>query len=45
MQGEASYPSFPMWEIDECAEQLEQIVARLWPLSYEVFVSNGRVAP
>lgn len=42
---EARRPSRPLWEIAEAARQVEDIIARLWPISYEVWCENGRMAP
>jgi thymidylate synthase (FAD) len=41
----ARVPSFPQREIEMVAERMEQEWARLMPLTYEAFNSNGRVAP
>lgn len=41
----ASYPSKPMWEIDQCAQQLEVYFAQLFPITQELFNAHGRVAP
>jgi thymidylate synthase (FAD) len=39
------FPSFPQREIEMCAEQMEEFFAKLMPLTYEAFNTNGRVAP
>ncbi|MBX3090842.1 MAG: FAD-dependent thymidylate synthase [Cryobacterium sp.] len=39
------FPSFPQREIEMCAEKMEDHFARLMPLTFEAFNSNGRVAP
>lgn len=39
------FPSFPMFEIDSCAEMMEDIFASLFPFTYETYIANGRVAP
>ncbi|MBX3088564.1 MAG: FAD-dependent thymidylate synthase [Cryobacterium sp.] len=39
------FPSFPQREIEMCAEKMENHFARLMPLTFEAFNSNGRVAP
>jgi len=39
------FPSFPQREIEMVAEQMEQHFARLMPVTYDAFNSNGRVAP
>lgn len=45
----ATYPSKPMWEIEQCALALEnateQCFASLFPLTYEAFNAHGRVTP
>jgi thymidylate synthase (FAD) len=41
----AKYPSFPQWEIQQVAKQLEAIFAVYWPFTYEYFNEFGRVAP
>lgn len=41
----ALHPSKPMWEIEKCARQVEDIVAERWPLSYAAFNQMQRVAP
>lgn len=44
-RGTATFPSFPMWEIERCALQLETIFADLFPITYSAFCANGRVSP
>lgn len=44
-EDEAKRPSRPLWEIDNAAQQVEAIIARLWPIAYEVWCTNGRMAP
>jgi thymidylate synthase (FAD) len=39
------FPSFPQREIEMCAEKMEDLWAKLMPLTYEAFNANGRVAP
>lgn len=39
------FKSFPMWEIDQIAQQLEEQWAELMPITYEAFMRNGRVCP
>ena len=39
------FPSFPQREIEMCAEQMEDVWARLMPLTHAAFEANGRVAP
>lgn len=41
----ARYPTFPMWEIDQVAQEYEVHFSRHWPITWESFVRNGRVAP
>lgn len=42
---DAAYVSHPQYEIEQAADQVEQIVARLFPITYATFCTNGRVAP
>jgi thymidylate synthase (FAD) len=42
---DSTFKSFPMWEIDACARQVELQFARLMPITYEAFIKNGRVSP
>jgi thymidylate synthase (FAD) len=42
---QGTYPSFPQWEIADVATQMELIFSEKMPLTYNAFVSNGRVAP
>ena len=41
----AKFPSFPQHEINMCASQLEEHFAVEFPLTYDAFNKNGRVAP
>lgn len=42
---EATFVSYPLYEIDEAAQLAESILAEGWPITYQAFVKNGRVAP
>jgi thymidylate synthase (FAD) len=42
---DATYTTFPMWEIDQVAQQYERVFAEHWPETHNAFVKNGRVAP
>lgn len=42
---DATYGTFPMWEIDQVAQHYEFVFATHWPDTHESFVKNGRVAP
>lgn len=42
---ESMFPSFPMWEIEQCALKVEQVFAEKFPTTYTAFVNSGRVAP
>lgn len=44
-QPDAMFVSRPQWEINQCANQMEETFKRLFPLTHEVYVANGRVAP
>lgn len=35
----------PLWEIKIAAEQVERLFAMGWPITYQAFVDNKRVAP
>jgi thymidylate synthase (FAD) len=41
----ANYPTFPMWEINQVANEYENVFAEHWPLTEMAFEDNGRVAP
>jgi thymidylate synthase (FAD) len=42
---DAIYKTHPQWEINRVADQMEAEFARLFPITHEAFVRNGRVAP
>jgi thymidylate synthase (FAD) len=42
---DSKFPSFPMWEINQVANQMEDIFRGLFPLTHTAFVDSGRVAP
>lgn len=37
--------SYPLWEIEVAAREMEAVFAKLFPWTYEAWLSNGRVAP
>lgn len=39
------FPSFPMWEINEVANQMEQFFMRKFPITFDSFDQFGRVSP
>lgn len=39
------FPSYPQWEINQVANQMEKIFAVLFPITYEAFNNARRVAP
>lgn len=41
----ATFPSFPMWEINQVAKQIEYLFYRQFPITGGVFNLNGRVCP
>lgn len=41
----ATFVSYPLYEIDMAARSCEKIFAEGWPITYEAFNRNGRVAP
>lgn len=44
-RSESAYPSKPQREIEMVAELMEEYFAKLFPIVYEAFERNGRVAP
>ena len=42
---DAKRPSRPLWEIARCAEQLEALFERYWPITYRLWNEFGRMAP
>lgn len=42
---DSKFPSFPQWEINQVANQMEEIFAEKFPLTHEAFHSSGRVCP
>lgn len=42
---DSKFPSYPQREIEMVAEKMEAEFARLFPITYEAYVSNGRVCP
>lgn len=42
---EAKFVSYPQWEINKVADQMEYEFAQLWPITYDAFIKRGRVAP
>ena len=41
----SKFPSFPMWEINKVADQMEELFAEKFPVTHEAFNDAGRVAP
>ena len=41
----ATAVSYPLWEIEIAARAAEQILADGWPITYQAWLDNGRVAP
>lgn len=41
----STFPSYPQWEIEQCASQMERVFARHFPMTHAAFCANGRVAP
>lgn len=39
------FPSYPQWEINQVATQIEFLFAEKFPLTYDAFVESKRVAP
>ncbi len=44
-QKPALFPSFPQWEINQVADQMEVIFAEKFPLTHVAFGAAGRVGP
>lgn len=42
---EASTVSYPLWEIEDAARKCEKEFARIWPITHDAFLKNGRTAP
>lgn len=42
---DSMFPSFPQWEINQVADQMETIFAQLFPLTHAAFLNSGRVSP
>lgn len=42
---EATFVSYPLYEIEVAARQAEEILKQYWPITYKAFCNNGRVAP
>ena len=42
---DATFKSFPQWEINKAADMLEDVFKELWPVTHAAFVENGRVCP
>jgi len=41
----ATAVSYPLWEIELAARTCEIALQKGWPITYEAFIKNGRVAP
>lgn len=41
----ATVKSYPLWEIEQAARQMEAVFADLWPVTHAAFTANGRVSP
>jgi thymidylate synthase (FAD) len=42
---EATFPSYPLYEIEVAARQCERLFAEHWPLTHQAWCAQGRVAP
>lgn len=40
---ETSVPTFPQWEIEQAARQMESLFAEMWPITHAAFNEFGRV--
>jgi thymidylate synthase (FAD) len=43
--GGSMFPSFPMWEIEQVADDMENMFAEHFPITWAAFTDNGRVCP
>lgn len=41
----SAYPSYPQYEIEQVANMMESYLSESFPLTYNAYVSRGRVAP
>jgi thymidylate synthase (FAD) len=41
----ATFPSYPLWEIEQAAKKCEEYFKNQWPLTYQAFIKKGRVGP
>lgn len=41
----STFPSYPQWEIEQVANQMEAAAAERFPIAFKAFQDNGRVAP
>lgn len=42
---DSMFPSYPQWEINQVANQIETLFADKFPLTHRAFCENGRVSP
>ena len=42
---DATFVSYPLWEIDMAARACEEVLKTGWPITHAAFVKNGRVSP
>lgn len=42
VEGVSSVPSFPLWEIARCADQMEELFKGAFPVTWDVWNENGR---
>lgn len=42
---ENRYESHPQWEVEQVARKFEHHFSRQWPITWDAFCKNGRVAP
>jgi thymidylate synthase (FAD) len=41
----SKFLSYPLYEIEVAARQVEELLKHYWPITYDAFNKNGRVAP
>lgn len=42
---DATFVSYPLWEIDQAAQACEKALKAGWPITHKAFIDNGRVSP
>lgn len=42
---DSKFPSYPQWEIEQVARQMEALFAKQFPITHKIFDASGRVSP